>query len=126
MRRRRKVWGWGYEDEQPPPAEVEATAAAAREHLGFGPERAEQPVPLDAVELTPPRLVPPEALAELCSSGPYERALHSHGSSYRDVVRALRGQFDHPPDVVARPRDEDDLRRLLDWCAEAGAAAIPY
>jgi alkyldihydroxyacetonephosphate synthase len=42
------------------------------------------------------------------------------------VVRAFRGQFDHPPDVVARPRDEDDLGRLLDWCAGAGAAAIPY
>jgi alkyldihydroxyacetonephosphate synthase len=41
-------------------------------------------------------------------------------------VRAFRGQFDHPPDVVAHPRDEDDLRRLLEWCAEAGAAAIPY
>src|ERR1700750_1469724 len=129
MMRRRQVWGWGCEDQQPPRAqgaERAPPAAPAREHLGFGPERAEEPVPLEAVELPPPRLEPPKALAELCSSDPYERALHSHGSSYRDVVRAFRGQFDHPPDVVARPRDEDDLGRLLDWGAETGAAAIPY
>ena len=124
--RRRKHWGWGYEDQQPPPDEVERTAAAAREHLGFGPAEVERPVALDAVDLAPSRLEPPESLAELCSTDPYERAAHSYGSSYRDVVRAFRGQFDHPPDVVAHPRDEDDLRRLLEWCAGAGAAAIPY
>jgi alkyldihydroxyacetonephosphate synthase len=125
-RRRRKLWGWGYEDQQPSHAEVERTAAAAREHLGFGPAEAERPVEPAAIELPPPRLEPPAALAELCSSDPYERALHAYGSSYRDVVRAFRGRFDHPPDVVARPGDEHELRRLLEWCADAGAAAIPY
>jgi alkyldihydroxyacetonephosphate synthase len=123
---RRKHWGWGYEHQQPPHDEVERVAAGAREHLGFEPAEAERPVPLADVELAPPRLEPPETLAELCSSDAYERAAHAYGSSYRDVVRAFRGQFEHPPDVVARPRDEDDLRRLLEWCAEAGAAAIPY
>jgi alkyldihydroxyacetonephosphate synthase len=124
--RRRKHWGWGYEDQQPPHDEVEQTALAAREHLGFGPAEVEQPVPLEAVELPPPRLEAPAALAELCSSDLYTRAAHAYGSSYRDVVRAFRGRFAHPPDVVARPRDEQDLRRLLEWCADAGAAAIPY
>jgi alkyldihydroxyacetonephosphate synthase len=124
--RRRKHWGWGYEHQQPAHDQVERMASAAREHLGFGPADVERPVPLDALELAPARLEAPESLAELCSSDAHERALHAHGSSYRDVVRAFRGQFEHPPDVVARPRDEDDLRRLLEWCAEAGAAAIPY
>jgi alkyldihydroxyacetonephosphate synthase len=41
-------------------------------------------------------------------------------------VRAFRGQFDHPPDVVARPRDERDVESLLEWCDGAGLAAIPY
>jgi hypothetical protein len=34
---------------------------------------------------------------------PYERAAHAYGRSYRDVVRAFRGRFDNPPDVVAAP-----------------------
>jgi alkyldihydroxyacetonephosphate synthase len=124
--RRRKHWGWGYEDQQPPHDEVRAAAAGIRAHLGFEPLDAEEPVPLSAVELPAPRVEPPAALAELCSTDAHDRATHAYGRSYRDVVRAFRGRFDHPPDVVAHPADEDDLRRLLEWCADVGAAAIPY
>ena len=124
--RRLKFWGWGYEDQQPPPEQVEEAAAAIRTHLGFGPERAERPVSLDEVELPAPRVDPPPALEGPLTSDPYERALHSYGRSYRDVVRAFRGRFDHPPDLVARPRDEDDLRALLEWCSGARVAAVPF
>ena len=31
-----------------------------------------------------------------------------------------------PPDVVACPADEADVVALLDWCAGAGVAAVPY
>ena len=41
-------------------------------------------------------------------------------------MRAYRGRFDHPPDVVAHPGDERELEQVLDWCAAAGAAAIPF
>jgi alkyldihydroxyacetonephosphate synthase len=123
---RRKFWGWGLEEQQPPHEEVERTAAALREHLGFDPGEIERPVGLDELQLPPPRLEPPAALAGICATDVYERAAHAYGRSYRDVVRAFRGRFDHPPDVVAHPRDEDDLRRVLEWCADAGAAAIPF
>ena len=68
----------------------------------------------------------PASLAHICSSEPYARASHAYGRSYRDIVRAFRGRFDHPPDVVAYPGDEDELRRLLEWCEEERIAAIPY
>jgi alkyldihydroxyacetonephosphate synthase len=42
------------------------------------------------------------------------------------VVRGFRGRFDHAPDVVAFPRDAREIEALLHWCAERGAAAIPY
>jgi alkyldihydroxyacetonephosphate synthase len=121
-----KFWGWGYEDQQPPPDELRATAAAAREHLGFEPAEVEQPARLEDVALRPPRVNPPGSLAHLCSTDPYERATHAYGKAYRDIVRAFRGRIDNPPDVVARPRDEADVERLLAWCDEAGAAAIPF
>src|SRR4051812_32844558 len=123
--RRLKFWGWGHEDQQPPPDEVAATAAAAREHLGFEPAEVEQPPRLEDLELPPPRIEPPASLAPICSSDPYERASHAYGKSYRDIVRAFRGRIDNPPDVVARPREEADVERLLDWCASAGGAAAP-
>src|SRR3954454_17797352 len=123
--RRLKFWGWGYEDQQPPPDEVEATADAVREHLGFAPADVEEPARLEDVELPPPRLEPPASLAPICSSDPYERASHAYGKAYRDIVRTFRGRIDNPPDVVARPRDEADVERMLDWSAPAGADAIP-
>ena len=124
--RRRKHWGWGFEDQQPPHEQVEAAAAGARKRLGFPPAEVERPVPLDAIELPPPRLDPPASLAHICRSDPYERVTHSYGKAYRDVIRAFRGRFDNPTDVVAHPRDEPDVERVLAWCEEAGAAAIPF
>jgi len=124
--RRRKLWGWGYEDQQVSQEEFEQVGRGAREHLGFEPAEVERPPRLADLELPPPRLEPPAALAPICSTDPYERATHAYGKAYRDLVRTLRGRFDNPPDVVAFPADERDLERLLDWCAEADAAAIPY
>ena len=124
--RRLKHWGWGYEDQQPPHEQVVQAAAGIREHLGFGDGEVERPVPLSDLSLPPGRLEPPPALASICSASDYDRAAHAYGKSYRDVVRAFRGRYEHVPDVVARPAEEDEVAALLDWCAEAGAAAIPF
>jgi alkyldihydroxyacetonephosphate synthase len=124
--RRRKFWGWGFEDQQPPHEQVVKAAAGVRAHLGFGGGEVERPVALEDVELPPPRLEPPGSLEAICRSDVYERAAHAYGRSYRDVVRAFRGRFEHPPDVVAHPSDEQELSAVLDWCVDAGAAAIPF
>ena len=117
-----KWWGWGAEERQPP-LEV---GAAAREHLGFAPVDAEAPARLEDIELRAPRIEPPAALAAICSTVKRDRVSHAYGTAYRDVVRAFRGRIDHPPDVVARPREEREVAQLLEWCSSAGAAAIPY
>jgi alkyldihydroxyacetonephosphate synthase len=56
----------------------------------------------------------------------HDRLTHALGKAYRDIVRGFRGRFDHPPDLVARPRDEAEVEAVLAWCADVGAAAIPY
>jgi alkyldihydroxyacetonephosphate synthase len=124
--RRRKFWGWGFEDQQPSHAEVVEAAAGLRAHLGFGGGQVERPVALEDVELPPSRIRPPASLEAVCRDDVYERAAHAYGKSYRDLVRAFRGRFDHPPDVVAHPADERELEQVLAWCAEANAAAIPF
>jgi alkyldihydroxyacetonephosphate synthase len=81
-------------------------------------------VALSEVSLRAPRLRPLESLP--CSTDVYDRALHSYGRSYRDVVRAFRGRFDNPPDVVAYPRDEAELQAVLDWALSQDAGVIPF
>jgi alkyldihydroxyacetonephosphate synthase len=125
--RRRSHWAWGYEDEL-------ATAAGLREIAGLvaavtGVAVADEPatpVPLAQVRLPEPAVRPPARLAAICSRDRHDRARHAHGMAYRDLIRAFRGQFDHVPDVVARPRDEDDVAGLLSWCGDAGLALVPF
>jgi alkyldihydroxyacetonephosphate synthase len=125
-RRRRKHWGWGYEDEQLSPQQVREAAAGLARHLGFEPREIEQPVPLEQAKLPQPRVRPPAGLAELSRTDAHARASHALGKSYCDVVRGLRGQFEHAPDFVAHPRDEADVERVLEWCTAERVAVIPY
>jgi alkyldihydroxyacetonephosphate synthase len=77
------------------------------------------------VYLRPPRVTPPAAIEDFCSVDHRERAAHTHGKAFRDVVRNLLGRLDNPPDVVAYPRSEAEVVAVLEWCAGAGVAAIP-
>jgi len=123
----RNPWGWGFADAVIDGAAARAAAAEARWLLGFGAEEPEQPVPAAAARLAEPRLpLPPGRLAELCTRESTVRAGHAHGRSYLDVVRALRGRYDHLPDVVAFPRYEADVAELLAWAELVGAAVVPY
>ena len=125
--RLRNHWGWGWADEALSHDQVREAAGGLAQHLGFGDAEPERPVELAAIELPASRLPHASgALAEICTSDRDERVRHAYGRAYRDVVRAFRGRIDHAPDVVARPRDEAGVERVLEWAADAGAAVIPF
>ena len=124
--RRRKHWGWGYEDQQPTPEQARAALPALAERLGFALTEIEQPVALSDAQLPPPRVGVPGALADICLADDHARACHALGKSYVDIVRGFRGQFADAPDLVARPRQERDVERVLEWCAAERLAAIPF
>ncbi len=121
-----KFWGWGYEDQGPSPEQQRGIAARMAQRFGLG-ELKIRPAPmLREITLRPCRIKPPPDLASICSIEVYERALHSYGKSYRDLIRAFRCEFPNPPDVVAYPRDETDIARVLEWCAREQMAAVPF
>ena len=129
--RPRKHWGWGFEDQQPTPAQVREAAAGLAAHLrpalgDVALGEVESPVPLQGLELPAPRVSAPASLSDICVADDRSRATHALGKSYSDVVHGFRGRFIHTPDLVAHPRDETDIERLLEWCAAERLAAIPY
>jgi alkyldihydroxyacetonephosphate synthase len=118
------VWGWGGPEDAPTRDSLEAMAPFVRQALGFDPQAPEAPAA--PRPLPPPRLRPPGALAGIASDDPADRARHGLGRSYADVLRGVRGQVPNPPDLVLRPRDGAEVEAVLDWCAGAGAAVVPF
>lgn len=123
--RRRSWWGWGWEDEALSDDQVAKLARALGTRFGTEMTVAAPPT-LALLDLPAARIAPPPSLADRCSTDTYARAAHTYGKSFRDVVRGFRAELPHPPDVVAFPETEAEVVDLLDWCASAGAAAIPF
>ena len=122
---RRSIWAWGNESDEPTDADrrAEADRLAA---LSGRPVEAKPLPTLETIALRPPRIRVPAALAEFCHSDDYQRASRTFGRSFVDRVRAVNGDYAHPPDVVARPREEDEVRAVLEWCSDAGHVVIPF
>ncbi len=118
---RRSIWMNGLESDEPSPAQRAEQQRRLSERLGTNVELPPIP-PLSALQLRAPRITPPDALAPFCFTDTYERALHSKG----DRLEEIRGVFKNPPDIVAHPRDEQELEAVLDWCSAQSYVAIPY
>jgi alkyldihydroxyacetonephosphate synthase len=124
--RTRKFWGWGYEGEGLSDGEVEDVGREMRARFGVEPQAMAAPPALASLSMPEPRLEPPRSLESMCSRDQRERAVHTLGKSYEDLVRGLRGDYRHAPDVVAYPRNEQDVENVLAWCTDQHAAAIPF
>lgn len=124
--RTRKFWGWGVEEDDLTAADRDALARQMAQRFGLSGLTWAPPPRVEELALPAPRVQPPGSLAGLCTTDPGERAGHTYGKAFRDVVRAYARDFAPAPDVVAFPRSEQDVVALLDWCTDAGVAAIPY
>ena len=124
--RARSLWGWGHEDDAVPVEERDRLAGLIAALLGIEVPQAREAVRLEDLALPAPRVTPPAALAPLLTDDRRERAAHAAGKSFRDTVRAFRGELTAFPDLVAVPGDENDISALLDWCTAARIAVIPF
>lgn len=124
--KRRKFWGWGYDDEGPDSAYQSGIAKLLAQRFACGAVETAAPPRLEDIELPTRRLAPPPALSDIISDSDYDRASHTYGKAFRDIARALSGDFSSSPDLVAFPRNEKDVVALLDWCGSSDVAAIAY
>ena len=125
--KRRSFFGWGYEDD-----------VVSADELGWFERAWSQVFSVDRFDPTPPpreseitlrapRVSIPTALQPFCTDEKYERLFHCYGRSVHDLARMIhRRDFSNPPDAIAYPRNEDDIRAVLDWCGANDLAAIPF
>ncbi|WP_432076680.1 FAD-binding oxidoreductase [Streptomyces wuyuanensis] len=119
---RRSWWGWGTVDKALPDGECAALGALV-------PGAAGTPLPVPGIadlDMPPSRVAAPPSLGHLVSDAPEDRAGHTYGKAYRDVVRALYGDLRPAPDLVARPRTEREVTDVLDWASGGDVAVVPY
>ena len=122
----RKFWGWGYEGVSASPAQLETAKSGLSALLGGTLVRREPPS-LDQIRLEPSSLASaPSQLEALIDRSPRERLGHAMGKSYRDLARAVRGDFSTAPDAVAFPESEQELADLLSFATEQRCSVIPY
>jgi alkyldihydroxyacetonephosphate synthase len=123
-------WGWGdpaHRGELPPHA-VEVLHAEVGLEGGRRP-----PVALEDVRLREPRL--PDGLRERLTAvagadgvrdDRRARVLRAAGKSYPDLVRQRAGDCEAAPDAVVFPRTHDEVRAVLQACAQADVAVVPF
>jgi alkyldihydroxyacetonephosphate synthase len=125
MTRVRSFWGWGYEDGLPGDEARRALAARVGGLFGAAPEL--RPLPsLSAARLPEPRYAPPVELRGIGTTDVRERATHTYGRGYRDLVRGFAGDFAAAPDWVFHPTEEAHLVALFRFCEAEGVALVPY
>lgn len=114
---------FGLESEEPGYEQRAETAAAISKRLGV--ELVAPRIPrAEDLELRRPRITPPGRLSGFCRQDTWDRAYHSFG--YDRTLHGPFGRYPNPPDVVAHPRDEDDLEAVLEWCSRNSYCTIPY
>lgn len=55
-----------------------------------------------------------------------QRILHAYGKSYRDLLRARRGEVPRPPDAVVFPASHSEVEQLMALAREHGVKLIPF
>lgn len=122
----RSWWGWGNVEDAVGDAERQTLLRRVGTLLpdaDLSPHLPPQPSELN---VPPPRIAAPAALAGLASAELTDRLRHSHGQAFRDVVRCLTGDLPPVVDLVLRPITEAQVVDALDWCTAERIAVIPF
>ena len=125
--RKRSHFAWGFEDAFPTDERRGQLAGLVGPLLQGSAVPVLRPLPrIEDARVPEASLEVPAALAAIASADREVRLRHAMGRGYRDLVRAFAGDFASAPDLVATPRTEDDLERVLAWAEAAGCAVIPW
>jgi alkyldihydroxyacetonephosphate synthase len=131
VRREQVFWGWGEAGDRPPlPAHA---SELLHRYLGVSGDVVAPPVSLDEVRLRPPAL-PAGLRARLDGiAGAANvrddreiRVLRCRGKSYLDLLAQRAGDCLDAPDAVVAPAGHEQVLAVVQACADAGVAVVPF
>jgi alkyldihydroxyacetonephosphate synthase len=126
MRRQKKFYAWGYADEGLTEEEISHWEVDIARRYGLSAFDVSAPPEADEITVRAPRITVPATLQSIVRTDQLTRLEHSYGKAWFDVCRMFMRSVPNPPDAVAFPESEQDILRVLDWCGQIGAKAIPY
>jgi alkyldihydroxyacetonephosphate synthase len=127
-------WGWGEDGVDFTHEDKPELGPFLQHHLDLDVTRVtSRPAAFDDLSVPEPSLAPHMLTAledavggDSVSTDPHDRVVHARGKSLRDLVRHRRGELGRLPDVVVRPRDEDEVAAILRAALDADAVLIPF
>jgi alkyldihydroxyacetonephosphate synthase len=122
--RERSLWAWGWSDKFPDDNARNGLVQLARA-LVPSTTPALRPLPGEP-DVPAPRVAVPDALAGFASQAPRDRASHTRGRAFPDLVAGFAGDYGGAPDLVARPRDAAEVARVLEVCEAHGWSVVPF
>src|SRR5215470_19871806 len=127
--RERSIWAWGWRDKFPDAAARAGLVQLTRAMLP-GAEPALRPLPAahdgGAPDVPAPAVAVPDALAEIATQVPRDRAMCARGRAFPDQLAGFASDYAGAPDLVARPRSAAEVARVLEVCDERGWACVPF
>jgi alkyldihydroxyacetonephosphate synthase len=123
--RQRSLWAWGWQDKFP---DDDARKGMAQMVGAFVPtaKPALRALPSSEPQVGEARVAIPDVLAAFATQRPYDRAARTRGRAFPDLLAGFAGDYAGAPDVVARPRDGDELVRVLAEAGARGWAVVPF
>jgi alkyldihydroxyacetonephosphate synthase len=123
-------WGWG--EDRHSSALPEHANHFLKDTIGVA-DAPRPPVAIDQVDLEPSALgdSASAALAEIVGAEHVrddraERVQHAAGKGYPDLVRMRAGTPAGAPDAVIHPSGHEEIRAVLELCAERSLAVVPF
>jgi alkyldihydroxyacetonephosphate synthase len=129
VRREQVFWGWG--EPGAGPALPEHAIPFLRAEIGIDGAVVERPVVLEQVRLREPALDPAvrrrlEAITGAVRDDREARVLRCRGKSYLDLLAQRAGACEDAPDAIVAPAGHEQVVAVLQACAEAGVAVVPF
>jgi alkyldihydroxyacetonephosphate synthase len=131
VRREQVFWGWG--EPGAGPSLSGHAVAFLREAIGIDGGVVDRPVALEEVRLHEPALDAGvrERLASIVGAEAVRdnreaRVLRCRGKSYLDLLAQRAGACEDAPDAIVAPAGHDEALAVLQACAEAGVAVVPF